>query len=168
MQKIEEESAEVDTSKPAEPSAAVAAEPVAVVEKPVAAAAPPKQKRKYTKKPKATTETVAATETAPAAAQSDDEEEEPSTKRVRITKEEPPEIDQPSLFRGAFVQPLILGLLGAATFYAKNVFSTTAPPAAATAPPAKKKIPLPVQTNFRKPSVQFSNRGPVIQGFSHN
>lgn len=53
-------------------------------------------------------------------------EQEPPQKKVRVTEIE----EEPSLFRGVFVKPLLLATLGSLTFLVSNFYSTTKKPVA--------------------------------------
>ena len=51
------------------------------------------------------------------------DDEEPATKRIKITKDQPPE-STPSLWRGIVGKPLLLAAVSAASFYINSVYNT--------------------------------------------
>jgi hypothetical protein len=51
------------------------------------------------------------------------DDEEPATKRVKITKDQPPE-STPSLWRGIVAKPLLLAAVSAVSFYVNSVYNT--------------------------------------------
>ena len=83
----------------------------------------------------------------------DESDEEPATKRVKITKDQPPE-STPSLWRGIVGKPLLLAAVSAASFYINSVYNTnqTQPTGFTT---IKKKTTTP---GIQTPNPVFSNK----------
>lgn len=76
-----------------------------------------------------------------------DPPDEPPSKKIRITKEEPAEQEQPCLVRGAFIKPLLLAGVASASFFINHYYRTTTPLAPPKAPAVgiKKKIVTPFE-----------------------
>ena len=99
----------------------------------------------------------------------DESDEEPATKRVKITKDQPPD-STPSLWRGIVGKPLLLAAVSAASFYINSVYKTTQPPSTnvyKTTPIIKKKT----SSEFQTPNHVFSTKlqtasDVVIPGFT--
>jgi hypothetical protein len=97
------------------------------------------------------------------------DDEEPATKRIKITKDQPPE-STPSLWRGIVGKPLLLAAVSAASFYINSVYKTTQPPSTnvyKTTPIIKKKT----SSEFQTPNHVFSTKlqtasDVVIPGFT--
>ena len=98
---------------------------------------------------------------------------EPATKKIRVTKEEPVEQEQPCLVRGAFIKPLLLAGIASASFFVNHYYRTTtvAPPPKPLTVGIKKKIASPSflqsavhQDVMRRPSVVASQ----VKGFTKN
>ena len=84
------------------------------------------------------------------------DDEEPATKRIKITKDQPPE-STPSLWRGIVGKPLLLAAVSAASFYINSVYKTTQPPSTnvyKTTPIIKKKT----SSEFKTPNNVFSTK----------
>jgi hypothetical protein len=96
----------------------------------------------------------------------DESDEEPATKRIKITKDQPPE-STPSLWRGVVAKPLLLAAVSAASFYINSVYNTnqTQPTGFTT---TKKKTTIPgIQTqNPVFSSTKLQTASVVIPGFT--
>ena len=97
----------------------------------------------------------------------DESDEEPATKRIKITKDQPPE-STPSLWRGIVGKPLLLAAVSAASFYINSVYNTnqTQPTGFTT---IKKKTTTPgiqTQNPVFATKLQTASASVVIPGFT--
>ena len=98
----------------------------------------------------------------------DESDEEPATKRIKITKDQPPE-STPSLWRGVVAKPLLLAAVSALSFYINSVYNTNQPQTPTGFTTIKKKTTTP---GIQTPNPVFSNKlqtataSVVIPGFT--
>ena len=152
-----------------------------IVSKPEEIAAPKPQKKVYIKRKAEVLQTLEKKEVTikedPVTAKKestevDDEDEsddeEPATKRVKITKDQPPE-STPSLWRGVVAKPLLLAALSAVSFYVNSVYNTNQSQTPTGFTTIKKKTTTPViqtQNPVFATKLQTASASVVIPGFT--
>jgi uncharacterized membrane protein YcjF (UPF0283 family) len=98
----------------------------------------------------------------------DESDEEPATKRVKITKDQPPE-STPSLWRGIVAKPLLLAAVSAVSFYINSVYNTNQSQTPTGFTTIKKKTTTPViqtQNTVFATKLQTASASVVIPGFT--
>ena len=128
---------------------------------------PEKPKRKYTKRKHLAEETKDTTqeEALKEEIEVKDEPVEPQQKRVRVTTQEETQEEEPSLWRGGLIKPLLVAALASASFYVNHVYKTTTPKPA----PQKKKASLQKTVHNKSPNFVLqgkSERPSVVPGFT--
>jgi hypothetical protein len=118
-----------------------------------------KPKRKYTKRKHLAEEKGEALRE-----ETQEEPVEPQQKRVRVTTQEETQEEEPSLWRGGLIKPLLVAALASASFYVNHVYKTTTPK------PAQKKKVSPQKTVHNRPPnfvlQSKSERPSVVPGFT--
>ena len=98
----------------------------------------------------------------------DESDEEPATKRVKITKDQPPE-STPSLWRGIVAKPLLLAAVSAVSFYVNSVYNTNQSQTPTGFTTIKKKTTTPgiqTQNPVFATKLQTASASVVIPGFT--